>query len=1534
MTNVGTGNVVVQEDDMSVPHKGIAMAFRRTYNSQSRHDVSASDAGEFVYKPSGLYGNGWTNTFDAHMARNAAMTVYTVFDIDGARYDYDATWDTYNTGTFTPRAGNHATLAFDGVCGWAWTKKNGTTYYFYAPGAGAPCPQLGGVTGGFAGRLYQIVGRNRNTSLTLSYYWDGGNASTSGKISQINVQSESGMTAQLIFADFNGHRLLRQLTFPDYSTAAFYAYDAQGNLTSTGLPPNNASGTLRGKWYGYGAIGTDTILQSVAAPRWVQGCNGGCGSDGEWIGLNYAGTSRQTAALSSIQHIGVINPIISDASGTGPLQSGQSTGASQYLTEYYTTGVGTPTFRDTNGHMTNWVVDGTGRPMQTQRCTTSANQGQQCTGIWLVFNETWDAANNATSVVDQRGYETDYAYDSSGNAIAVAQPATATNQGRLRATTLVSYDSFNNVTAVCDPNATHSLGMDWSTAPPGSGDLLCPQISASTRAVYTYPSWQPYGELSTVTGPAVPGAPGGYTRTYAYIANTSTTPDYGLPISITGSTVTQPGSSVQSTDSFQPLETFAYDGNGNVSCYGNGVGTWLIQYDQLGRRAAVGDPDDGSLPGCGKPSSSKSTARYFTYYGSGDLRYEESPIQRAADVASGGLSAAHAFTYDMDGNIASETHHYGCMTIAGCNAGVTQKWYDGADRLVEVAQPQDPKYDLHPYRWMVRYLFDLGGAGGLHLSRPLGGPTTPTFGAYGNLYDTQTWVDLGWSTDDSAPHWVDHLGSSYDALDRETQTFDVAIGGAPITQTTYDASPSTYGEVSTLTRASGESYTDAYTEDGKLASVTFSGDGGVTPSRTYSYTPSGLVASVGSTLGTESFSYDAVGRELTHTEPAAQGGNLLSYSWTPNGLKTSLTISGAMNEQLFQYAYRHDGQLSGQYINTASGWQSVLWTRTPAGLVLQRTDPTTGLTVTNPNGANMSGLAAQFVALAYTLDTHDALTTVRYSNGYTVQNIATDLEGARSTEWDSVTSSVPRRGTHNSVPVQYTTRNEVSAVGPLAVNSGLDAANTVGFIQANGIKTRVNLNSDGTPAKSYPLSQRGDNYNIPLDMLDGQLQSSSANVIGTNGSYSAGYYTDSQQYDAAGRARSTDEQLCRLDQSATESSTEQYVVNGYDAENHTISSTTYQGSSGTTGACRSGSPWDTQWTWTYSWGTNDHPYKIYYNNPTYNSTAYRYLHWDGDQLLFTSITPNGPPDDIKIGSLGDLVPASGDIAIYDRDSAGASVDSHTTQSKVFNGLITSTPYNDVFGGPGVNAAGSEDSVLIFPTCTVPGDCTFVTEPTPDRLSGLFGFSIQGARVADTGGSGQWTTPDESPGVAGDPSSRLPYAYNRNNAFAYSDPSGFSPEEANCDEWCAASKGSWGKASELPEIGSTRRLGPPAREAAADLRQFNLTNAGDAIGTWTAAWSLLGWIAPETKGATVAADIFEKAGTLTPWALRTAKLIIPATDIKNVAIPGGFAKYTTKSFSAGGHSYQVHFYMDPESGEVFYGRDYKTLPVGKKAARPW
>jgi hypothetical protein len=179
-----------------------------------------------------MYGNGWTSTFDAHLS-SSAPGITTVWDIDGAHYDYTLASDGVSWVSATP--GQHATLTFDGGCGYLWTKKSGTSYYFWQAPNGPCGPGYGGA---YAGKLYQIIGRNRNTSITFWYGWDNGNSGPGGKVANIWAVSESGLTASLFFADVSGHRLLDHIIFPDGTTTVSYGYDAGGNLTWVSLPPN------------------------------------------------------------------------------------------------------------------------------------------------------------------------------------------------------------------------------------------------------------------------------------------------------------------------------------------------------------------------------------------------------------------------------------------------------------------------------------------------------------------------------------------------------------------------------------------------------------------------------------------------------------------------------------------------------------------------------------------------------------------------------------------------------------------------------------------------------------------------------------------------------------------------------------------------------------------------------------------------------------------------------------------------------------------------------------------------------------------------------------------------------------------------------------------------------------------------------------------------------------------------------------------------------------------------------------------------
>jgi YD repeat-containing protein len=919
MVNVGTGNVLLQDDDMTVPHKGITMAFRRTYNSQSGHNVNASDAVGLAWEPAGMYGNGWTNTFDAHMARNSTSTVFTVFDIDGARYDYDSPVPL----TYYPRAGNHATLTFDGDCGFLWTKKNGTTYYFYRPVSTAPCIHTGSTTGGIAGRLHQIIGRNTNTYITFSYSWDNGDASATGKINSITAQTESGLTTTLSFADVNGHRLLQQLTYPDGATSVSYGYDANGNLTSVSHPPNNASGVRPVQTFGYQSIGSDWVLSWAASPRFSAGCNSSCGSDGGWLSFGISGSGAVASTVTSIAHVAVVNPTIPDGTNSGPIQgAGYSTSATQYLTEYFTTGVTTPTFRDTDGHMANWVVDGTGRPTQTQSCATSTNQGQQCTGTWLVTNETWDANNNLTAQIDVRGNETDSAYDANGNVIATAAPQVSTTEGTFRPTTLFSYDSNNNIVSGCDPRFSHNNGLDWVTTPAPS-DTLCPSTTGATRMAWVSTSTEPFGELQTLTTPL------GYGISLQYRAGLQGGLDYGLPTASTGTQFLQSDGSAMTAQ-----KAITYDANGNVTSLNMGSGAWNIIYDQLGRVQSSTDPDGVSS--------------YSYYFANGAVSAVESAYQHSL----GGTSqtpgpAAVTFSYDVDGNKISESRHHGCSTVETCNAGVTSNWYDGEDRLVETLLPQDPNDLFACIPFATRYMYDLSQGG---LSSIFG---SNGYYSHGGIFKTQRYMpqvlvasSLAGYCGDSPPAtmgWVDVGGTASDALDRKTTELSYWPGKTAIVtaSTTYDT-PS-LGLVGSRTNGRGDVTSYSYDSSSRPTDVNFAQGhcdplppwndcstlpaSYLPPARHLTYDADGHVAIIAtSAFGSQTYIYDNDGRLASSGEPAggsgvswlSGSGNLsspatMTYSYYPNGWKSGLSVnSSATASQPIQigYIYRADGKTS------------------------------------------------------------------------------------------------------------------------------------------------------------------------------------------------------------------------------------------------------------------------------------------------------------------------------------------------------------------------------------------------------------------------------------------------------------------------------------------------------------------------------------------------------------------------------------------------------------------------------------------------
>jgi YD repeat-containing protein len=1415
MVNVGTGNLLLQQDDMSVPHKGIAMAFRRTYNSQSLHDVNASDAGRFVYKPPGMYGNGWTSTFDAHIARNADLSVYTVFDIDGARYDYDAAWPaSAPNGIFTPRAGNHATLAYDGVCGYLWTKKSGTTYYFYAPGPHAPCPQTGGSTEGYTGRLYQIIGRNRNTYLTLNYSWDGGNASLTGKISQISVQAESGLTATLGFGDVNGHRLLQQLTFPDNVTSVQYAYDASGNLGTVSRPSNNPSGIRPLQSYGYQSFGSGQVMQYAVSPRFNQAA-GGYGTDGGYLAFVFGGTSVTSSTVSAIGHGAVVNPTLQDGTNSGVLQPGYPSTPFGYLIEYFTTGVTTPTFRDTDGHMTNWVVDGFGRPTQTQECTASTNQGTQCTGTWLISGESWDADNNLVAEIEPRGFapgatpqnfETDYAYDIHGNTVAAAAPAP--NPGAFRPTRLFSYDAQDNVTAYCDPNATHALSSDWTAPPtaptPGQGGL-CPQSTLATQYQWSTPSYQSYGELVAAISPATSAAPTGYQRTFSYDTGPQGGTDYGLPTRVTGAPITQ--SIDPTTPTRTPQQSFWYDINGNLICYGTGSGQWLLSYDALGRVLSTADPDDSSSGSgvCGKTGAQAgwNTTSRTAYFDDGSVKLKQSASQVANGVAT-------TFTYDLDGNVTTETHHFGCTSVASCTAGVTTKWYDGADRLVEVQQPYDAS-DIQQYPWSTRYIYDLS-QGGVTAYRGMG------LRGYGNLVSTQellsgaVWTPpLGQTYPISTGTWMDVRATSFDALDRPMSSYEAAFGDQPKATNFYDG-PSTAGLLSSVSLATQEQKYFLYDNLGRRTDVRYPNDptGSVTPAIHEDYDAAGHVTSLSTAvLGAETIAYDATGAVTSVTEPAALGGGTIAYGYYADGMRSSAgyTDTSQSYPNALRYAYRADGKRDRLTLGNGSAFT---WAYTAAGRLQTQTDPLTGTTV-HPDATYTIGKGQPHFyyprSLTYGPWTEsfdgfgriNAITLPVSPFAYTGSQYDLDDGFAQHTLSAASLTNSPYPS-NTAVCLKSTIRNEKFPDDNYPPQPcGASISGPPAAAEVNGLQ----FNAVGPPG-SAPASGSG----WTIDARAGMLLHNVATVTrGATGESRGSSYA----YDASGRLNQDFEgafETITNSPSSNPTFTQAWCPtnlitdnnpsitcysNGsraktYDAENR-LRTETFTAASGTTytqtsyGAAAYGRYWADSSGYeqppnlqAVDYGATGHPMRFTLYHPDWGApqTETRVWLWDGnDRLLECQLSAGRcQSPTLSMEGLGDYNLAAGAIVrINDRSRNGAVT--------MVRDTVGFSAWKDQ------RARMSSSSSAKYAPCSIDGGSdqigyypSNVCNPQHNGKLTADGWTLdyetwQGVRSSDLA-IGQWNTPDVYTGEVHDPMSQKPFMWNRNNPYQYADPTGYDP----------------------------------------------------------------------------------------------------------------------------------------------------------------
>jgi YD repeat-containing protein len=1397
MANVTNLNVLIEATDVDVPFGGLDLAFRRVYNSQSTHDANGDDGST----PS-VFGNKWTNTLDTHIGWSSAGSntgIVSVYTPDGAREDYSceinvqATCTSETPGVYDLLATGQPVVSGGGVACWfQWTKKTGTTYLFFAPYKACTSNPAG-----YYGKLWAIYARNESFSVDLTYGWTNNDASNPENIATIRATHfPDGGRLTLTFGQIAGSAKITELMSmarPDMKTTIDYQYDALGNLVGVDKPGDNpvlqTNESVPTTW-GNGTtipagnlpevydIGKAGNIDQACGPRGaitsMRQNTSNDKADGACFDFDY--TSGQ---LADWYTEGVLDPTPRDNVSPSPIQANE-TGWQPWFeatfSQFALSGChGTTTqMYDQLGHLIQWCVDAAGRVTKT-----SMNVGGT---TWIATSAQWDSNNDLVSTTDARSNTTQMAYDENGNTVEVSHPSELTSQGTISPTSFYDYDVYNNLVHYCDPaNNSHN---SWIAS---NSDGLCAEFGTH-YAIYTYTSDsgpgdpnEPYGCLTDTY------KPGGYHTQFKYQGGSGPC-GVGLPTKVIGQSIQQDDKSTR-----QLNEILSYNNDGTLYTFdpgdphqSSGNGLWTVSYatDGMARIRSVEDPDG--------------VTSYRCYDQDGSLFYSETQHQYTLDGSPGCPSLpellsgvqppkyAVAYSYDPDSNVATETHHHNCgvsclaavQLTSWCTptisvaADTACNYYDGSDRLVEVKQAYDSNApDMYVNPWITRYLYDLTG-GQYNFAQ------SPTFSAYGNLFETQELLppgsgsvtttvppDSGYPTPPPNVVYQPIKGAAFDGLDRPVKKYSLLAGGSSEelnTETlTWDTSPLDSGGVEGLLgkdcNGAGQCQQFDYTADGQ--EMTFASSDGSSPTRSYEYDPDSRVASIKS--GSHSpltYIYDKDGNLMTATD-SDQGSSpaTLNYHYYPDGIKESLDVASSALTQvgLFSYSYYSDGPLKTEVIDDSSlgsingfqnaGKTTLAYTYTNNQRLLTRTETGAGayLKTQTSKAYNASG----------------------FENAET--NPGTTFSGfsySAESELLGMTSSNPggcNGGPPNSISYSYSLRGELSS-WPACTAGNPNAA------MANGLTVSVG---------AIPNSIVETTWDDRMPSMTRVKQESNCGggtlPLCSNSSWGyddAGRLTsEGQVIDEPNNERPRPQEIVRVAVTA---------IRCYDAENHVQISLTTAGSGGTCNA----PPVTTTST---SWGGDGHPITI----GTYDSGGTLHnetLHWSGDQLLFTTRSVNGNArlDDIKVDVQGDILPYDSGyqgLTFYDRSLDGTVMGCHNASGVSFLGV--GPPWNVSSESPcltnetnkaqmptTINWSGQPFFLAKYRVDLPMGQGGALGMPRPDGFTDDFD-TIQGVRAYDSA-AGLWTAPDVFGGVVADPASQKSYMWSGNNPVAYSDPSGY------------------------------------------------------------------------------------------------------------------------------------------------------------------
>jgi RHS repeat-associated protein len=864
------GNFWHTFDDLSIPGRGIPLAFSQTYNS-----MAAGSTGPLGY--------GWTHSYAMSLEIGAGNTPATVHHGNGAQNIFTLTNGVYSA---PPRV--VATLTHNGDGSWTFLEGGRVTYTFDA-----------------AGRLTAERDLNGYTT-TLGY--------TAGQLTSVTDPAGRALTLT-----YDANSLLSSVA-DGAGRSVHFGYDTSGNLTDI----TDVGGKITHMTYdvGHRMVTMLDPRQAAAVPPVPVINDYDASGRVDWQSdfLGRTTTFDYTTVPGST--------LVTDAKGNETLYTYRY-GALASMTKGYGTPsaatwsyyrsrscMGPVAITDPNGHTTSFTRDGAGNPL-----TTTDALGRTTTN-------TYNARNQLTSTRDPKGVTTTLTYDSSGNLVSTSTPWLEGPAGSVRLTTYVYGDPAHpgDVTSVVDPN-----GKTWTFTYDAAGNVASAADPITPTADVMRFCYDAVGRRTAVISPL--GSAAGVTcSSPPNAAHTAyTTYDaFGRPLDIrdplghvTHQLYDDDGNVISVRDPMGHLTTNIYDAAGELTTVNRADGTTIAndywpdgslhhQYDGLGRATTYDYDPLGHLTSVTDPLG-RTTG--YTVDPVGNLKLKIDPGVSCSSLVSGCTSYSYdaadqltgtayhdattpdaTFSYDADGNQIS--------ALAG--ASTVSMAYDSLGRMTVSSRGGAIGSPLLTYHHDLTYHYDLAGriTSMDYPSDPVGtGTVQRVYDAAGRLTSVADWnghvTQFGYDADGNLTSQARPDASvstlTYDGADQLANIADVGPQGSIMNLPyTRDAN----GQIVTASRKGsvvGGTDTYAYNSLNQVTGATASGVVPVTlpgASSAYGYDAADNLTHLDTGLSQRTLAYDTANEVTSLQDSAVLESRTFAYDTRGNRTTETSSITG------------------------------------------------------------------------------------------------------------------------------------------------------------------------------------------------------------------------------------------------------------------------------------------------------------------------------------------------------------------------------------------------------------------------------------------------------------------------------------------------------------------------------------------------------------------------------------------------------------------------------------------------------------------